>query len=728
MWRRRSGLGAELLLLLLLVAPRCTCFMLWVVAPDLIRSTFSFLGVGAYPLAAPVFRLLPQLGILVCATPLASDSFWWTLALAHCAVQSLCLDFEIIRAAARWLLAREQRRRQRRQVEFFGKVVQRVTPDVFMMLTAGALALVGGLLGKEVFAPVANTVMAWSASQASTAPLLHWERRRYREAAMHLAVVVWFAAQSENPGLDYPTLVCMAGPFAVLVAKVLVQLDIYQVFGSGAASVPMDHGSTVIIERSLFFESSMMALARLGPTQLQGDPFVIYCTSSLSPMGSRRAHFEEGVDVGGLRRDWLGRLAGELFDPARGLVEHAVVSGVSTARLKPGANLRELESLGKVLGLALRDGQPLGVDLCPPLAHLLAHPSLPEVLELISSDAPEKGRERLSQLGFCREWLQWVSQEEYRYKTRQLYCLRRDRTLGGDGELVEVSPDPARDMERRALQVLILDVVEETKAVWRGLRAVPRVPLPNFEDEVRGSKRRATVLEGEEGEAPRSGTTADTAAGASARLRACAAAPSSVSVLADGGGVRSHARQLEEALARPAKRRRLGDGGVMDDGIALSAHGAAAAAAATAADDEALHAGADELSGRSILQTLLAGDRSVSASAWRACTRITPPGAEHAPEGQQIVAWFWAYVESLDSSRRSLLLDWVTGYRRIPAGGFPPPHKTMNLHLQALDGSRRLPSAHTCALQLNIPRHYTSEDDLRLAFTEAIAHQQFLLA
>lgn len=53
------------------------------------------------------------------------------------------------------------------------------------------------------------------------------------------------------------------------------------------------------------------------------------------------------------------------------------------------------------------------------------------------------------------------------------------RVLGSsaeDGRPLTLEALP-RHMERRALQVLVLDVAEEAKAVWRGLRAVPGAAL-----------------------------------------------------------------------------------------------------------------------------------------------------------------------------------------------------------------------------------------------------------
>merc|ERR1712046_28077 len=88
--------------------------------------------------------------------------------------------------------------------------------------------------------------------------------------------------------------------------------------------------------------------------------------------------------------------------------------------------------------------------------------------------------------------------------------------------------------------------------------------------------------------------------------------------------------------------------------------------------------GAVELS---LVQRRLAGSRTVSVAELRACTEDAPQGAELLSEGRRVLEWFWSYVESLDLAGRSALLEWITGFRRLPVGGFPPPHTRMTIFL-----------------------------------------------
>eukprot|EP00435_Cladocopium_sp_Y103_P051868 s1345_g16.t1 len=209
-----------------------------------------------------------------------------------------------------------------------------------------------------------------------------------------------------------------------------------------------------------------------------------------------------GLDFGGLFRDWLAQLALGLFDAENGLVEHSCVDGTCYARLKPGGDLKRLEAMGKVLGLALRDQQPLG-DICPPLAHLLTHPTLPRALQQIreirlpvppnqpmlppmDSERPNdgvppsvSGGEELRRLGFSAEWLRY----EYDFWRRAAHGAAPLDAVDYQGPR---SAEGLREhMERKALSSLVLDVSTELEHLWRGLRSVPNVSLPSLEREVK---------------------------------------------------------------------------------------------------------------------------------------------------------------------------------------------------------------------------------------------------
>eukprot|EP00434_Breviolum_minutum_P001263 symbB.v1.2.001108.t1/scaffold59.1/size365495/12 len=327
------------------------------------------------------------------------------------------------------------------------------------------------------------------------------------------------------------------------------------------------------------------------------------------------------------------------------------VDGTSYARLKPGGDLQHLEAMGKVLGLALRDQQPLGVDICPPLAHLLTHPTLPKALQQILRDNTKEenlgipvpletpmdlnpgatGVDELRRLGFSAEWLRYEEYDFWRQAANTSEAAASTAAVPLDAVDYH-GPRNAEGlrehMEQKALTALVLDVSTELEHLWRGLRSVPNLSLPSLEREVKRGLENAEV---------------------------------------------------EVEVERPTKRRRLE---------------------------------------RSILQDLISGGPDVPVTLWQAATRYSPIEATHAVEGQRTVTWFWDYVASLTVEQRSQLLQWITGYRRIPPGGFPSPVPYMTLHLANVSPDR-LPTAHTCGLQLDLPRSYSNAEQLRQRLSQA---------
>lgn len=81
-----------------------------------------------------------------------------------------------------------------------------------------------------------------------------------------------------------------------------------------------------------------------------------------------------------------------------------------------------------------------------------------------------------------------------------------------------------------------------------------------------------------------------------------------------------------------------------------------------------------------------------------------------------VIMWFWEVAAAMDQEDRALLLQFVTGTSKVPVGGFG--------ELQALSGRQRfqihkaygdtdrLPTAHTCFNQLDLPE-YESKERLR---------------
>ncbi len=84
---------------------------------------------------------------------------------------------------------------------------------------------------------------------------------------------------------------------------------------------------------------------------------------------------------------------------------------------------------------------------------------------------------------------------------------------------------------------------------------------------------------------------------------------------------------------------------------------------------------------------------------------------------EEQIGWFWTAVASLDDSERRALLQFWSGSDGMPAEGFAALEPAF--HIVAVDRmydrndkTARLPAAHTCFRQLDLPR-YRAYDELR---------------
>ncbi|KCV69621.1 hypothetical protein H696_04040 [Fonticula alba] len=119
------------------------------------------------------------------------------------------------------------------------------------------------------------------------------------------------------------------------------------------------------------------------------------------------------------------------------------------------------------------------------------------------------------------------------------------------------------------------------------------------------------------------------------------------------------------------------------------------------------------------LESLIAGMPDIDVDDWRNNTLYT----NYSPASPQ-VQWFWRAVRSFSNEERAQLLQFVTGSSRIPLEGFS--------HLEGSNGrqrfsiskdfrsNNRLPAAHTCFNQLDLPE-YDSYEQLRRNLLTAIS-------
>ncbi|CAK0831776.1 unnamed protein product [Prorocentrum cordatum] len=555
-WRSARGPRGDMLLLGLLECPRLTALVLHGLGIELgeavpmaqsgsrvveslrcaVRGATRW---GAWSPAA-AWILCPWLEAVASLLSLAPDSLWWVVAFVNAGALSLWADWALLR---RILVRRPFPWSEVPELLASIVLVGLVVIGIALVLAADAL---GVPAGSHLAGALLRIACARHALRGCTLParLLveaaqrdgGWQRAGLRAAAgCACALSLALCSLSSNLRFDLCTILLMLGPGALWWTKLSesVLSDV------GAYVQPMK------IDRARLLDSSVEALSSLPPAELRrGIPAVAFVDSGRASRRRSPELAEDGIDAGGMGRDWLNRFIVEAFDPANGLVDTATVNGRAYARLKKGASVARLEAVGKAVGLALRAGQPLGVDLCAPLAHLLAHRRLPQALESVHAGlggaaapgppggAPPSGRrsagwERLQLrlaargravrrlkaaaeqvlLGFSREWLIWASPEEHAYWSR---CLSEDLPASDRAGLVEaagaVTVDDApvtlenlpEHMARRALDELLLDVREETLALWRGLHSIPHVKVPRLAREARSSKRLRQCVEDEE--------------------------------------------------------------------------------------------------------------------------------------------------------------------------------------------------------------------------------------
>ncbi|GFE53720.1 ubiquitin ligase [Babesia ovis] len=81
-------------------------------------------------------------------------------------------------------------------------------------------------------------------------------------------------------------------------------------------------------------------------------------------------------------------------------------------------------------------------------------------------------------------------------------------------------------------------------------------------------------------------------------------------------------------------------------------------------------------------------------------------------ESSDQIVWLWEFLEGLDQNNLAAFLQFVTGTSRVPIGGFKNlmgMRGPQRISIHRTYGSDRLPSAHTCFNQLDLPAYATRE-------------------
>jgi len=118
------------------------------------------------------------------------------------------------------------------------------------------------------------------------------------------------------------------------------------------------------------------------------------------------------------------------------------------------------------------------------------------------------------------------------------------------------------------------------------------------------------------------------------------------------------------------------------------------------------------------LELLISGMPEIEVEDWRNNTEYH----NYSASSPQIL-WFWRAVRSFDKEERAKLLQFCSGSARVPLNGFRElegmsGRTLFNIH-RDFGSNDRLPSAHTCFNQLDLPC-YESYDELRKQLLTAI--------
>ncbi|KAG0017461.1 hypothetical protein BGZ82_000756, partial [Podila clonocystis] len=119
------------------------------------------------------------------------------------------------------------------------------------------------------------------------------------------------------------------------------------------------------------------------------------------------------------------------------------------------------------------------------------------------------------------------------------------------------------------------------------------------------------------------------------------------------------------------------------------------------------------------LELLISGLPDIDVDEWKNCTEY-----QNYSPGSPQVQNFWRAVRSFDQTERAKLLQFVTGTSKVPLGGFAQLQgisgiQKFQIH-KDFSSTKRLPSAHTCFNQLDLPEYETYEE-LRQQLLTAIS-------
>lgn len=117
------------------------------------------------------------------------------------------------------------------------------------------------------------------------------------------------------------------------------------------------------------------------------------------------------------------------------------------------------------------------------------------------------------------------------------------------------------------------------------------------------------------------------------------------------------------------------------------------------------------------LELLISGLPDIDVDAWKNNTELHGYSS-----GDAVIQWWWRAVRSFDQTEKAKLLQFITGTSKVPLEGFAHlqgVQGTQRFNIHKAYGADRLPAAHTCFNQLDLPQ-YDSYDKLRSLLLIAI--------
>ncbi len=505
-------------------------------------------------------------------------------------------------------------------------------------------------------------------------------------------------------------------------------------------------------------------------------------------------HVEQvGIDAGGVRRDWLSRLSAELFDPKLNLV----ISGYhpkDSVQISPSpefGGLSEKEQnkwyrlMGKVIGLSILYGDPLGVALVPSFCKLLLeeepdfedikyvskqyYTTLSLMKHLRETDA-DRFKDALLDLTFTVNSRECMMREAFEKDFPNSPMVQRaSSSPHSTGSLSSPKASPRiRFNSIRTLSQLSKAMdqarTSQDRGLIRKLLLLQNTMLQNPKQFSASSCSSSLATAStdlpeppalndneDSGSESSSSTGASTLFGGSLSCSSCSESPinrkrrlsvdttvsvsSSTTTTTYSGDLKRHCSETPEPTQMKRMMSDLMDGGDMkhirpenfDRYLELLTF--KLLVENVSSQVAMVKQGFHEVIPRKIALRLLTPNelQNIVEGDRKINTDMWKKNTVYKGGDQDTkqVQWFWEYVGSLNMKDRQNLLLWATGWRSIGQNGFANRYFTIELtNVVTESENQRLPSVATCGFHLWLPK-YSSKEQLAKKFALAMRETSF---